>query len=162
LVRVIILITWIPLVRASVSTATAHPVDPLPTRGFACPSRFRRLSCSGPERVPALQGWRHGVHSRSLGGTFYIPSKDRVQLVSRPAGRFLLHGLGWQERRILLCFYPEPPCHPVCTWEWVFSVIGIRLPVQWWLPAGRSFPGFFAVCMSRAKPADSLFGRDSY
>jgi hypothetical protein len=41
-------------------------------------------------RFSAQQGRRHGVRSRSLGGTFYIPSRNRVQLVNRPAGRFLL------------------------------------------------------------------------
>ena len=72
--------------------------------------------------------------------------------------------MGWtgRKRRSLLCFYPEPRCHPVCAWEWVFSVIGMRLPVQWWLPAGRSFPGFSAVRLPRAKPADILFGRDAH
>ena len=72
------------------------------------------------------------------------------------------HGLDWKERRILLRSYPEPPCHPVCTWEGVCSVIGIRLPVHWWLPAGRSFPGFSAVRLHRANPFDILFGQESY
>ena len=51
---------------------------------------FRRLWYTSTNKFSALQGWRHGVRSRSLGGTFYIPSRNRVQLVSRPVGRFFL------------------------------------------------------------------------
>jgi hypothetical protein len=51
---------------------------------------FRGLWYTSTNKFSAQQGWRHGVRSRSLGGTFYIPSRDCVQLVSRPAGRFSL------------------------------------------------------------------------
>lgn len=54
---------------------------------------FRRLWYTGSYKFSAQQGWRHGVHSRSLGGTSYILTKiGGAFLVSRPVGRFVFVG----------------------------------------------------------------------
>jgi hypothetical protein len=53
---------------------------------------FRGLCYTSTNKLSAQQGWRHGVRSRSLGGTFHIASRNRVQFLNRPAGRFLLLG----------------------------------------------------------------------
>jgi hypothetical protein len=52
--------------------------------------RFRWLWCTPSHRFSVLQGWRHGVRSRSLGGTRYCPTKNgELPLVSRPVGRLV-------------------------------------------------------------------------
>lgn len=72
LARIIILVTLIALVSASVSAATAHLAGPQPTLWLARLGRFRRLSYNGFERVPVPPMWRHGVRSRSRGGACYL------------------------------------------------------------------------------------------
>jgi hypothetical protein len=54
----------------------------------------RRLWYSRFHRFSALQGWRHGVRSRSFGGTSSSPPKNgRVHLGNRPAGRFFAYAI---------------------------------------------------------------------
>jgi len=69
-----------------------------------------------PYKFSALQGWRHGVHSRSHGGTFYIPSRNRVQEVSRPAGWKLVISVAlWCFLSVCRRRYHQPGCQSVRT-----------------------------------------------